>query len=680
MSGLVLTSIRRFLDSVLDPRPWLLAIACGFLIVLLAQLPQSYAFKVGVERGPHSDLPFLSSFYPPEGEWPDGMFRWSRTEFAQVRLPGLGRRGIILDMTIASHRGQRFPEAGPTMLTLQTAGASVQPQFALRREAARYLVYMPPAAWPTGELMLRFVTPTWQNEGDSRDELGIALAKQFRILPTKSVGFIFPDIGVLWSMPLAVVLLWATVRVLGFGPSAAAWLLTPVALLPLMLMVDMARMGFVGLWMPLFAQIALGVAILGVLLAPPLFQKLGERPPDAILRWLLLLMVLSFALRYAGRWFPDAMPGDWQLHVNRFTASVQGELSIRAQHRGLPFPFPTGYYVLIAPLILSTVNIATLLPILAAIWDMLSVLVIYLLLVQAVGNARLGLLAAAIYTLTAAGFMNTWFSFHTQISTQLFTALLVLTLVWGWPQYTKPSLWWPLLMILSQMFLGHIGTFINAGLLGGIIVLWLFVGDRGTGERSKKDVPDHHGDANMGEGAAAWALMGVGSVAALFAILCFYTLFAGLIVEQIAGVASGGLVAVSGKKPLPADVYLRSLWHDGLITHYGFFPVVLAIPGAIALSQRIPYSILPKLVWATFVVSSVLGLLPFLTQSAIMTRWLTFAAWAVAVAAAMGLALFWRRGHAARLVSFAMAAYVIWITMIVWIEALTQRLPPVEPF
>ena len=87
-------------------------------------------------------------------------------------------------------------------------------------------------------------------------------------------------------------------------------------------------------------------------------------PPTALLRWLLLLLVLTFTLKYAGRWFPDAMPGDWQLHVNRFNASVKGELSIQAQHRGLPFPFPTGYYVLIAPLILSTVNVATLLPLL----------------------------------------------------------------------------------------------------------------------------------------------------------------------------------------------------------------------------------------------------------------------------------------------------------------------------
>lgn len=653
--------LRNLLQWLLDPRPWLLALACALLITLLAQFPQSYAVAMGIERGPQSDLPFLTSFYPPEGVWPDAMFRWSRTEFAQLRLPGLGRRGVILDMTIASHRSQHFPETAATQLILQTPGT--QPQFALRQESARYLVYLPPAALPAGELKLQFVTPTWQNQGDSRDELGIAMAKQLRVLPTQASGFVVPDIGLLWSMPLAVLLLWASVRVIGFGSAEAFWLLAPVALLlPWLLLLDVGRMGFVMLWLPLFAQIALAVAIVCLLLLPPVLKKLDHSPPPTILRWLLLLMVLTFTLKYAGRWFPDAMPGDWQLHVNRFNASVKGELSIQAQHRGLPFPFPTGYYVLIAPLILSTLNVATLLPLLAAVWETLSVLVIYLLLVKALPFARLGLLAAAIYALTAAGFMNTWFSFHTQISTQLFTALLMLTLVWGWPHYAQARLWWPLLMILSQMFLGHIGTFINASLLGVIIVLWIR-SHRASEERK-----------------AAWALACVGIVALLFAMLCFYTLFAGLIVEQIRGVASGGLVAVSGKKPLAADVYMRSLWQDGLITHYGFFPVVLALPGALMLSQRIPRSILPKLVWATFAVSGVLGLLPFLTHSAIMTRWLTFAGWAIAVAGAIGLALFWRRGQAARIVSFAMAAYVIWITAVVWIEALTQRLPPVEPF
>lgn len=675
--------MRRVLHLILDIRPWALACACLLLIIIIAQFPQPYAFKPGIERGPASDLPFLSSFYAPEGKWPDGMFRWSRTEFASVQVPAQGRRGIILDFTILAHRAQRFPEAGPTMLRLQTNYQGASPEFALRQEGARYLVYLPPEALPMGELDIRFATASWQNPGDSRDELGVALARQLRIRPTLSTGLVAPDIVLAYSMPLAVLLVWATVRMIGFEAFQALRLLTPVALgLPFLLLIDYGRMGFVGRWLPVFGLIASGAALVCAQLVARLFQKLDHRPAPMILRWLVLIMVLTFALKYAGRWFPDAMPGDWQLHVNRFNASVRGDLMIQAQHRGLPFPFPTGYYLVIAPLILSGVNVATLLPILAAVWETISVLVIYLLVVKAIPSARLGLLAAAIYAFTAAGYMNTWFSFHTQISTQMFTALLMLTLVWAWPHYTKPGVWWLLLMLLSQMFLGHIGTFINAGLLGLIIVIWLFIRGRESGGRDQatEGAAQSFMPLYQQNQRSTVALALVGIVATLFALICFYTLFAGLIIEQISGVASSGLVAVSGKKPLAADVYLRSLWYDGLITHYGFFPVLLAIPGALALRRRLPHSMLPRLVWATFGVSLALGLLPLFTQSAIMTRWLTFAAWAVAVAGAMGLTLFWRRGRAARVASAAMAAYVLWITALVWIEALTQRLPPVEPF
>jgi hypothetical protein len=84
--------------------------------------------------------------------------------------------------------------------------------------------------------------------------------------------------------------------------------------------------------------------------------------------------------------------------------------------------------------------------------------------------------------------------------------------------------------------------------------------------------------------------------------------------------------------------------------------------------------------WGTIAVSCGQALLPFITQSAITTRWLTFAAWAIAVAGGAGLLLWWRKGRAARIVALAMAAYVCWITAIIFIEAMTQRLPPIEPF
>lgn len=657
-------TLAAFAAALFDWRPLALAVLCAQLTLLVAQLPPTYQFNVGVERGPASDQPFLESFYPTEGEWPNRLFRWSRTEYATIDLPGLGQRGVILGMTIASHRSQHDPAQPSTTLTLRHAGSGAAPSFPLRREAAHYLVYLPPAALPDGALRVRLDTPTWQNTGDSRDEIGVALAQSVRLWSVRPTGLTIPDLGLLGGLPLGVVLIWGAVRLCGFARRPALFLALPVAILtPLLWLLDPARTGFLGPWLPAFGLLLLGSAAAALVTLPPILRWCGAPAPARALHWLALLAALTFALKYGGRLYPESMPGDWQLHINRFTITALGDLSIQAKHRGLPFPFPPGYYLDIAPLTLLGLDIRPLLPFLAALFEAASIPLLYAIPMRLLNSARIGVLSAAIYALTATGFMNTWFSFHTQVSTQFFTALLMFLLVAGWPHYNAPRIWWPIVLLLGQQFLGHIGTFINAGLLGilAVIVLWL----RGQHPQERR---------------ATLALLAAGAAAGVFVLLFYYSAFASLIVTQVSGVANQGLLEVTGKKPVLAATHLQVLWQGGLITHYGFFPVVLAIPGALLLSRRLRRSTLPVLLWGTFAVSLGQALLPFLTQSAIMTRWLTFAAWAIAVAGGAGLLLWWRRGPAARIAALAMAGYVCWITIMIFIEAMTQRLPPIEPF
>jgi hypothetical protein len=109
--------------------------------------------------------------------------------------------------------------------------------------------------------------------------------------------------------------------------------------------------------------------------------------------------------------------------------------------------------------------------------------------------------------------------------------------------------------------------------------------------------------------------------------------------------------------------------------------VLLAIPGALAMAApRLRRSIVPPLVWLSFLVSISQGILPLITLNSITTRWLMFSSWAIAAAGAWGLWLLWRHGRAARVVALAMAAYVTWITIEVWMNAMLLRLPPIEPF
>ncbi len=96
---------------------------------------------------------------------------------------------------------------------------------------------------------------------------------------------------------------------------------------------------------------------------------------------------------------------------------------------------------------------------------------------------------------------------------------------------------------------------------------------------------------------------------------------------------------------------------------------------------RFRRSLLPPLVWLTFLVSASQAVLPLITLNSITTRWLMFSSWAIAVTASQGaIALKNHGGKAGRWVSLAMCGFVCWITLALYVDALALRLPPIEPF
>jgi hypothetical protein len=250
------------------------------------------------------------------------------------------------------------------------------------------------------------------------------------------------------------------------------------------------------------------------------------------------------------------------------------------------------------------------------------------------------------------------------VAAQWFTVLLVTVLAFTWPQRRDWLTWAVVVMLLIQIFLAHIGQFINLSLVGLLLVplLWW------------------RADSEEERAGALW-IGGAGLAAGLFVAVFYYTAFWDLIWEQIRGIATVGLNEVTERPPIPRAETLRVTWEGGLIRHFGFFPVLLAIPGALAMAApRLRRSIVPPLVWLSFLVSISQGILPLITLNSITTRWLMFSSWAIAAAGAWGLWLLWRHGRAARVVALAMAAYVTWITIEVWMNAMLLRLPPIEPF
>jgi hypothetical protein len=664
--------LRNWLAALLDWRPVALIGICAALLLLCSQAPLRYDFEIGRGTGPESDLPFMQGFHPAEPFENRQSFRWSKAQEAAIVLPGVGRRGAILGLDIVSHRAQWDKAAPPTVVTLQS-GASAPLAFQLRLEGARYLVYLPPAAADDGALRLSLRTDVWHKPGDSRDELGVALGRRVTLAMVSS-GLVVPDLGLMWAWPACLALLWAGMRALRLTSRTAALLLLPLALgVPLLLLLDAPRLGFGSAWAVQFGLISLlaaGVCAWGV---PPLLDRLRAPAPPALLPWLMLLVVLSFALKYGGRLYPDSMPGDLQLHVNRYSRTVMGEVFIPAQHRGLPFPFPTGPYLLLAPMTLLGLDVRFLLQSTAGLFEAGTVLLLYLIGVRAVGNPRLGLLAGAIYAVTSAGFMTTWFAFETQVAAQWFSLALITLLALAWPRYHDRRVWWLLVLLLLQVFLGHIGLFINVTLLGALVVPLLWLGAHSSQERR-----------------AAGRLALAGLVAVAFAMLFFYSAFTQLIVDQLSGVVAGGLNSATGRNPIPRATTLWVTWQGGLITHFGFFPVLLVVPGLVLLWARYrpagqgraspSWLALQVLIWMTLAVSVGQAILPLITLSSITTRWLMFSAWAIAVAGALGLAQLWRRGRGAQVTTLAMALYVGWLTIAMFVEALALRKPPIEPF
>ncbi|NJN19218.1 MAG: hypothetical protein HC822_24675 [Oscillochloris sp.] len=660
------TATRRLVElltALIDWRMWLLMLGCAVLMLLAIQQPFRYYFQVGIDRGADTDLPFVRGFFGPELVTWDNSWRWSIGDSGVITVPGIGERPVGVNLKILSHRGQWQPEAGTPTLTFDAGAGPLT--FELRPQAARYHFYVPASALDNGTLRMRLISEPWINPADARQPLGVAVGEDL-FVDGLGGGAISPDWLLLLCWPLGVGLLWLAARAGGLGPwQASAVMIGPALIVPFATLFEAPRLAFGSIWAVQAGLITLASALVFAAVVPWTLQRFDAPIAAKLLPWLVLLLSGSFYLKYAGQWYPESMPGDLQLHINRFTRTALGELYFRAQHRGLPFPFPNAPYLMIAPLTLSGIPLPRLYEFTAAVFESLAVLVVYLTVSRLSANARIGFFAALTYTLVAVGHMNTWFSFQTQVATQFYSVLLLAVLTLGWPDYRGWTRWGLAGLLFVMVFLGHIGSFINTAVLGLLIVPVLWWRARGPEQRQ-----------------GALKLLWFGVFAAAFAGIFYYTAFWDLVVTQVSGVFTEGLNGVTERDPIPRSDTLHALWYEGMILHYGFFPIVLAIAGAwmISRDQRYRDHLLPPLIWLTFLAALSQGILPLITLSSITTRWLTFAGWAICVASAFAFEAIWRRGWFARLGVIGMYCFVFWQTAIVWAEAMFLRGPPPEPF
>ncbi|MEN9938527.1 MAG: hypothetical protein RLZZ387_5106 [Chloroflexota bacterium] len=714
---LLLEEARRALGALRDRRLALLLGLFGALLLLAAQAPLAYTVDVGVEDGPGSDLPLVAGFHPREEDI-QGSFRWTK-DVSLIRLPGLGVRPVQLALRFIAVSPE-VAERGPRELELWANGA-LAVRLPVRPQGVVHRVALPPA--PTGDYLIELRSATIVPTGDER-AIGAGLASFVASVPG---GPAPPAWGstVMW---LAAVLLgWLAVRRAGFGAGAALAMLLPVALLAaLAALLDPPRFAFGAA--PALVALALGwllAVALGLVhpSAARLCGRLGIPLAPTHWRWLALMAVVVLATRYGGKIYPDSMPGDIGFHVNRFADVARGTVLIVSRNRGVDFPYPPALYLILAPFTLLGLDRRTALQLGGALLDAASPLLVYVVAAGIAARARSAvsalrsprssafstpLAAAALYSFSAATLMTTWWNFSTHIFAQLAHLLLVAALVVLWPvlagrrataggrrQATGDGRWatgdgrrswplvlgrrplavrpWPAVTILvllqSLVYLGHFGFWMNMSLLGGIglaALLWA-----------------------AWRGLAPWGafrlLLAAFVAAQAVALLLFYSGYTGLLLAQAQATASGGLTGLAGRAPVSRATLWTILWDYGLRTHFGFFPIPLALCGALLLALRGEAGggrrgIVLALMAGTFAIAGFFAVLPFLSGSTLSSRWLMFSAWVVAVGAALAHEWLWRRGWAGRLVVLAASGYTLWITASMWLTALAWRMRPPEPF
>jgi hypothetical protein len=750
-------------------RDWRLPASLGLFLALLllaTQAPLNYTIEIGKDEGYGSDRPIVADFHDPETSPSTGSnFRWT-SERSLIRLPGVGQRPLQLRLRLLPVN-QEVAARGPQAIDVWAGGVLLGrlPMRPTSGGTYRLLVPAPPDGSGNQEIELRGVTFT--PTGDSR-AIGTPIDAA---LIENAGGPVWPAWRTTLLWLIAALLLWLGLRRAGLEPNAAliglllgillaglaAWVdpprfafgaipaLTALALgWLLMLLLNAAPAGLMLAGAALMLPAALLLAALGtgeyenwggpgavalglaaaLLLAGWLRPALGAlyrrfAPPilPAARRWLMLIALLVLATRYGGKIYPDAMWGDIGFHINRYTEVLQGLVLLLSRNRGVDFPYPPAFYLLLMPFSLLGLDRRVLLQLGGALLDAASPFLVYTLAVCGLARgvrahtpARdqwIGLLAAGIYSFSASGFMITWWNFSTHTFSQ-FAHLLLITVLVALYSTTDDGRWTiddgpatqpsivhrpssivaALFLLQSIVYLGHFGFWINTTLLGGMGLAALLVATA----------------RNRRSWSRFWSLLTVFVAAELFAALIYYSAYTGLFIAQAQATASGGLTGLANRGPTDPALLWRNLWDAGFRIHFGFFAVPLGLGGVGLIwgrtknreprtknqggtlwqvLGRVPsgwFSVLLVLMLGTLMIALLFGALPFITGSTLSTRWLMFSAWVIACGAAVTAQLLWRSGRAGRWLLFAMGGYMLWITASQWIGALAWRIRPPEPF
>ena len=634
----------------------------GLLVV--AQRPLNYDVAIGQEDGWGADLPFAYDWNTDESI-EAVRYRWTG-EDSRIVLSGLPGHTFSAELAfLPANANPRIADG------LVAVSASSQTTVAVPLSLGQRTVHMLVGrdAVVDGKLDLAILAPTWTPANDPRT-LGVPV-DHFSLASLTAAHEGSWHVPTSWSFfwpLLLLVVVWLPLRRWGATLSQASLLgLILVSLLLAAYVVDRprfvlaARPVVVGLaWASLWA---LGLRwVLG-----SLTKKLAIPASSALLDLLVLLFFASFALRYTGRLYPLSMPGDLGFHINREHDVLRGTIMLVSRHRGIDFPYPPALYLLLLPFRLLPIGADQLVEFTDALFGPLGIFPIAYLALAATGEERTGRFAGITYALLAPAMMSLWWSFQPHIFSQELAIWLFAGIVWGWTELTTRRGVLFATVGLALLFASHFGFYINISVLLCLIFALMLLGRRRAWVRERR--------------ASFVGLFTAFVFAQVLVLTLFYSSYAGLILDKLLAFEAGGMGAVQGGRQAATQAELwRTLWQAGFQVHYATIGVPLALLGGYRLWALRSRSVVPLLFGVTLAVAVVQAAIPFLTSSTITTRWLSFAAWIIAIGISLILSTFWQRGRTGRLLSIAIIAWIGWMTISMWVQALGYRIRPPEPF
>ncbi|MEO8286479.1 MAG: hypothetical protein ABI670_08585 [Chloroflexota bacterium] len=471
--------------ALLNPGVYAAVLLTAIFIVAAYQARPSYSIVVGSPI----DGPYLVGFNTREQMQGDNPipFRWT-TDDAHIILPAIGSQDMEVTLTL---NGGRPEGTAPAQLTIEAGGKQLlklSPPAGLND----YRLSVPRDHIINGGLDLHLVSSTFLPPGDPNPRpLGVMITKVVAAPGSNSDLFIAPPSESFILLIGAVALLALALAMLGWGPGGVAVGGGALGLFAAALLVFDRLWLTGGEWYEAWPQALFAAALFALIVQAAtrlLPMALRRFTSGTYWRLLLTLMLVVFAVRLAGELHPQIYIVDLGFHEHRFETVESGQLLFTiksAEWAGRStFYLPTAY-VFMLPLhwLLGDIPLAIRLGMITL--GTLGALLVYLVSVTVLKDARSGLLTAIFYvSLPISVLLFSW-GIATNIFGEFFSLAALAVLVCGGGKLSPRSVaFWLLVFCVTMALLSHPGVVqLVSVAVCAVCAIWLLARRRLGGAR-----------------------------------------------------------------------------------------------------------------------------------------------------------------------------------------------------